>query len=158
MPRDHCRDWLNRYIVKTADDFRFDDSAGTPRTLWILGSRSCQPVGLGSLLRPAIRDHGDNSRKNIAGRLAACAPRNWDSNASAGLAASRSASSMWSMPCDYCREVFNKSIFPNLRTTVLRLHFPGGDKPDLPRRHMTTPSRDTAVLQEDDSVEEAASM
>src|SRR5437868_10897159 len=73
MPRDHCRDWLNCYIVKTADDFRFDDSAGTPRTLWILGSRGCQPVGLGSLQRPAIRDHGDNSRKNIAGKLPAIA-------------------------------------------------------------------------------------
>jgi hypothetical protein len=45
----------------------------------------------------------------------------------------------------------------HLDATVLRLRFLQGDRPDMPRRRMTTPSRGTVVLREGALWEGAAS-
>ena len=59
------------------------------------------------------------------------------------------------MPLDHCRNALNKTIAPEPQTSALRLRFPQADRPDMPRHRMTTPSRDTVVLREDDLLEGA---
>jgi hypothetical protein len=69
MPRDHYRDSLNRYIVKTGDDFRFTLS----RAVFDSGERRLPACRSRQLAETRIRDHHDNTRKNIAGKLPAIA-------------------------------------------------------------------------------------
>ena len=124
MPRDRWRDLTLSCAVSDSDS----------------GEHALPACKSRQLGETRIRDHHNNTRKNIAGkaagncRLAACVPQFTE------------------------RRTSRLFLELRLEATELRLRFPQGDRPDMPRRHMPTPSGDTVVLRENDPLEGNASI